>query len=68
MSRGHTKNLTNFDENVYSYKVLADLLDAGLAALLTRGKREEIDPLLSRVCDRDITLAGLGLTLPDCTS
>jgi hypothetical protein len=65
VARLRTEKLTSSRENVYSYKVLADLLDAGLAELLAQGKHEEIDHLLTRVCDRDITLAGLGLTLPD---
>ena len=67
VARLRTEKLTSPDENVYSYKVLADLFDAGLADLLAQGQHEEIDHLLTRVCDRDITLAGLGLTLPDCT-
>jgi precorrin-2 dehydrogenase/sirohydrochlorin ferrochelatase len=65
VARLRTEKLTSSRENVYSYKVLADLLDAGLAELLAQGKHAEIDHLLTRVCDRDITLAGLGLTLPD---
>jgi len=59
------EKLTNSPDNVYSYKVLADLLAAGLADLLAAGEQAEIDHLLTRVCDREITLAGLGLTLPD---
>ena len=64
-ARLRTEKLTTSPDNVYSYKVLADLLAAGLADLLAAGKRAEIDHLLTRVCDREITLAGLGLTLPD---
>ena len=60
-----TEKLTTSGENVYSYKVLADLLDNGLTDLLTRGTETEIDHLLTRVCGQGITLAGLGLTLPD---
>lgn len=67
VARLRTGKLTSSDENVYCYKVLADLLGAGRAELLAQGKHGEIDHLLTRVCDRDITLAGLGLTLPDCT-
>lgn len=65
VARLRTEKLTSPDENVYCYKVLADLLDAGLDVLLAQGKHGEIDHQLTRVCDRDITLAGLGLTLPD---
>jgi precorrin-2 dehydrogenase/sirohydrochlorin ferrochelatase len=64
-ARLRTEKLTNFADNVYSSKVLADLFDAGLADLLARGSREEIEHLLTRVCGRDITLAGLGLPWPD---
>jgi precorrin-2 dehydrogenase/sirohydrochlorin ferrochelatase len=66
-ARLRTGKLTGRDETVYSSKVLADLLDGGLAELLANGCREEIDHLLTRTCGRDITLAGLGLTLPDHT-
>jgi hypothetical protein len=62
-----TEKLTTSTENDYSYKVLAVLRNAGLANLLAAGKRVETHHLLTRVCDRDITLAGLGLTLPDGT-
>jgi precorrin-2 dehydrogenase/sirohydrochlorin ferrochelatase len=67
-ARLRTEKLTTSAECVYSYKVLADLLDHGLADLLARGTEEEIDHLLTRVCGRELTLAGLGLTLPDRTS
>ena len=67
-ARLRTEKLTTSGDDVYSYKVLADLLDNGLADLLARGSREEIDHLLTRVCGLDITLAGLGLTLADRTS
>lgn len=63
-----TEKLTTSDEYVYSYRVLADLLDNGLADLLARGAEEEIVHLLTRICGREFTLAGLGLTLPDRTS
>lgn len=66
-ARLRTGKLTGRDETVYSSKVLADLLDGGLAVLLANGCREEIDQLLTRTCGQDITLAGLGLTLPDHT-
>ncbi|MCM2264566.1 MAG: bifunctional precorrin-2 dehydrogenase/sirohydrochlorin ferrochelatase [Desulfuromonadales bacterium] len=64
-ARLRMKNLTTSAENVYSYKVLADLIDSGLAGLLAHRNDEEIDHLLTRICGREITLAGLGLTLPD---
>ncbi|NJC88405.1 MAG: bifunctional precorrin-2 dehydrogenase/sirohydrochlorin ferrochelatase [Desulfuromonas sp.] len=64
-ARLRMKNLTTSAENVYGYKVLADLIDGGLAELLIRRNDEEIDHLLTRVCGRETTLAGLGLTLPD---
>jgi len=67
-ARLRTEKLTASRENVYASKVLADLLDAGLPDLLARRKFEEIDHLLTRICGRGITLAGLGLTLPDLTS
>jgi precorrin-2 dehydrogenase/sirohydrochlorin ferrochelatase len=63
-----TEKLTTSDESVYSYKVLAELLDNGLAELLARGTGEEIDHLLTRVCSRELTLGGLGMTMPDRTS
>lgn len=66
-ARLRTKKLTTSEENVYSYKVLADLVENGLADLLARRENPEIDALLTRVCGREITLAGLGLTLPDFT-
>jgi len=65
LARLRTEKLTSPGENIYIYKVLSDLLDVGLAKLPTQGKHGEIDHLLTRVCDRDLTLAGLGLTLPD---
>ena len=65
LARRRTEKLTRPRENIYIYKVLSDLLDVGLAKLPTQGKHGEIDHLLTRVCDRDLTLAGLGLTLPD---
>lgn len=64
-ARLRTEKLTVPNENVYTSKVLADLLDHGLADLLARRKSEEIDHLLTRICGREITLSGLGLTLPD---
>lgn len=64
-ARLRTKKLTTSAENVYSYKVLADLVDGGLAELLALRNDEEIDHLLTRVCGRETTLAELGLTLPD---
>lgn len=67
-ARLRTEKLTASRENVYTSKVLADLLDAGLPDLPARRKFEEIDHLLTRIRDRGITLAGLGLTLPDLTS
>lgn len=66
-ARLRTKNLTAAAENVYCYKVLADLIDSGLPGLLARREREEIDHLLTRVCGRETTLAALGLTLSDLT-
>lgn len=67
-TRLRTEKLTDCDEAVYSFKVLADLLDAGLVDLLARREYGEIDLLLTRVCGRATTLAGLGLTWPDHTS
>jgi len=64
-ARLRMKKLTASAENVYSYKVLADLIDNGLADLLVHRKDEEIDHLLTRICGRGTTLAGLGLTLRD---
>ena len=65
LARRRTEKLTRPRENIYIHKVLSDLLDVGLAKLPTQSKHGEIDHLLTRVCDRDLTLAGLGLTLPD---
>jgi len=65
VARVPTEKLTKHCENVYSYKVLADLLDPGLAELRAQGKHGVIDHQLTCFCDRDIPLAGLGLTLPD---
>lgn len=64
-ARLRTNKLTASLGNVYSYKVLAELVDSGLVELLVRRDETEINHLLTRVCGRDITLAGLGLTLPD---
>ena len=61
------EKLTDCRESVYSSKVLAELLDAGLANLLARGETETINHLLTRVCGRTLSLAELGLTLPDQT-
>lgn len=66
-ARLRTEKLTDSDKNIYSHKVLTDLLDSGLPDLLARRDRPGIDHLLTRVCGRDVTLAGLGLTLPDLT-
>jgi len=59
------EKLTGRDETVYSSKVLVELLDGGLTDLLARRDEEAINYLLTRVCGRELTLAGLGLTLPD---
>lgn len=59
------EKLTGHDETVYSSEVLVALLDGGLTNLLARRDEEAINYLLTRVCGRDLTLAGLGLTLPD---
>ena len=64
-ARLRTNKLTASSENVYSYKVLADLVDNGLIALLARRDETGIGHLLTRICGRETTLAGLGLTLPD---
>ena len=59
------EKLTGRDETVYSSKVLAELIDGGLVELLARRNTETINHLLTQVCGREVTLAGLGLTLPD---
>ncbi|TLM62815.1 MAG: bifunctional precorrin-2 dehydrogenase/sirohydrochlorin ferrochelatase [Deltaproteobacteria bacterium] len=64
-ARLRTNKLTASSENVYSYKVLADLVDNGLIVLLARRDETGIGHLLTRICGRETTLAGLGLTLPD---
>lgn len=61
------EKLTDCRESVYSSTVLAELLDAGLAELLARGETQTINHLLTRVCGRTLSLAELGLTLPDQT-
>jgi len=61
------EKLTDCSKSVYSSKVLAELLAAGLAELLARGETETINHLLTRVCGRTLSLAELGLTLPDQT-
>ena len=66
-ARLRMKNLTDPHKNIYCSKVLSDLLDNGLADLLAHRKFAEINHLLTRTCGRDITLAELGLTLPDLT-
>lgn len=66
-ARLRMKKLTSSEENVYSYKVLADLIENGLHDLVVRRNIEEIDHLLTRVCGRETTLASLGLTLSDLT-
>ena len=66
-ARLRTEKLTESDKNIYSHKVLTDLLDSGLPDLLARRDLPGIDHLLTRVCGRETTLAGLGLTLPDLT-
>lgn len=66
-ARLRMKKLTSSEENVYSYKVLADLIENGLHDLVARRNIEEIDHLLTRVCGRGTTLASLGLTLSDLT-
>jgi len=59
------EKLTGRDETVYSSKVLVELLDGGLTDFLARRDEEAINYLLTCVCGRELTLAGLGLTLPD---
>jgi len=66
-ARLRQEKLTGCCESVYSSKVLAELLDGGLAELLVRRNTEAINHLLTQVCGRELTLAGLGLTLPDPT-
>jgi precorrin-2 dehydrogenase / sirohydrochlorin ferrochelatase len=64
-ARLRTEKLTVSCETAYSHKVFVELLDAGLSDLLARREEAAINHLLTRVCGREITLAGLGLTLPD---
>jgi precorrin-2 dehydrogenase/sirohydrochlorin ferrochelatase len=59
------EKLTHRGDNVYSSKVLVELLDGGLAELLAGRDTQAINHLLTRVCGRELTLAGLGLTLSD---
>jgi precorrin-2 dehydrogenase/sirohydrochlorin ferrochelatase len=66
-ARLRTNKLTASLENVYSYKVLVELVDNGLVDLLACRKETEINHLLTRVRGRETTLAELGLTLPDLT-
>jgi precorrin-2 dehydrogenase/sirohydrochlorin ferrochelatase len=66
-ARLRMNKLTSSQQNIYSYKVLADLVDNGLPDLLASRKEDEINHLLTRVCGQETTLAGLGLTLPDLT-
>jgi len=61
------EKLTDCSESVYSSEVLAELLDAGLPELLARHETKTINHLLTRVCGRTLSLAELGLTLPDQT-
>ncbi len=61
------EKLTGSRQRVYSSKVLEELLHAGLLELLARRDTEVINHLLTRVCGRTLSLAGLGLTLPDQT-
>jgi precorrin-2 dehydrogenase len=64
-ARLRTEKLTGSSQSAYDYKVFVELLDAGLADLLVRREETAINHLLTRVCDQETTLAGLGLTLPD---
>ena len=64
-ARLRTEKLTVSNETAYSHKVFVELLDAGLTDLLVRREEAAINHLLTRTCGREITLAGLGLTLPD---
>jgi precorrin-2 dehydrogenase/sirohydrochlorin ferrochelatase len=64
-ARLRTEKLTVSCETAYSHKVLVELLEAGLSDLLARREETAINHLLTRVCGRETTLAGLGLTLPD---
>ena len=66
-ARLRRQKLTAGDEPDYYYKVLVELLEVGLAELLVRREESAIDQLLTRVCGRETSLAGLGLTLPDPT-
>jgi precorrin-2 dehydrogenase/sirohydrochlorin ferrochelatase len=59
------EKLTAQADSVYSSKVLVALLDGGLADMLAHRDEQAINHLLTLVCGRDVTLAGLGLTLPD---
>ena len=61
------EKLTEDCQSVYSSKVLAELLDAGLVELLARRDTEALNHLLTRVCGRPMRLVELGLTLPDQT-
>jgi precorrin-2 dehydrogenase/sirohydrochlorin ferrochelatase len=64
-ARLRTEKLTVSCETAYSHKVFVKLLEAGLSDLLARRDETAINHLLTRVCGRETTLAGLGLTLPD---
>jgi hypothetical protein len=66
-ARLRRQKLTAGDEPDYYHKVLVELLEVGLAELLARREETAIDQLLTRVCGRETSLAGLGLTLPDPT-
>jgi siroheme synthase (precorrin-2 oxidase/ferrochelatase) len=64
-ARLRTESLTVSGKTAYSQKVFVEMLEAGLTELLARGDAAAVNHLLTRVCGRETTLAGLGLTLPD---
>jgi precorrin-2 dehydrogenase/sirohydrochlorin ferrochelatase len=62
-----SRKLTEADEKTYNSKVLDELLAAGLPELLTDGRSDAIDLLLTRVIGKEVSLAQLGISLRDNT-
>jgi precorrin-2 dehydrogenase / sirohydrochlorin ferrochelatase len=57
------KHLTAGEKTEYNSRVLRQLLNAGLPALIASGDEIGIDRLLSTICGPEISLAALGLPL-----
>lgn len=68
LGRLRTRKLTGAQKKSYSYKVLDQLLTAGLTELVADGRTTEINTLLTRILGEELSLDDLGVNLRDASS